>query len=826
MVEDNTPTVISRRRKPTGHQRLRLDTANRLQALSQKNKERRSAKKVRNIENDVQVLPEGAAEIARPKAVAPATTGEVVKTKKPKIKKSKLREPPIPPAKFRKRQISKTWLPTHLWHSKRARMTPPKDPMWRFALPLTPNMKNYRNTHRASADKGAIAWDMSYMSTIGLSGSEAGIVGLLKALGVSHWGSSGTKWRAGTRSWEGWVHERDSPHLWIAPITVLWNPIAKTSAVPDPRAKPKTHKREVFLRVHASAFLQLWEQVFRLAKVQKPALSVEDLRYEIGSIEITGPDATEALVAVLRPLGLIDETGGSLTAEELTWTKLGRTSPAALPTNALVAMTVLDPRLRFPPRTLPVDELRADDPMLVKMLGSWPLDRTPHQAAMFNHMARVRAKRSLPTQKAVNRRKGQADPGRYPTVLPTDPPIPILAFAERGGAHSSGSWTVLLPWACVSPVWKSLVYYPLSTGGVIRFGGVNEKRQLAYENDTPWFPADFPATKAGQQWEYDESNRRKADWVRKPKSRKTAYESVYLGNGKKGEMGVGWECDWQCLVQGVQSGAEEELIIAEAVEKGRPATNGEAANDTVMEDAAKDDGFIKEVQESTDGTAMEDAAKPDEPMTEVQASIVARVAQSHPVVRLNKPLHFMPASTASQILVHGAKNELQENALATIKITMLTRGRPSDCARVYRLPTDDPKLRQKWLAQQPSPQSARSNSKRAKFPPKPDVDASAMVQRSWLAAAILTKPAEPGHKDYPTVPGEEDLIGFVTTGNFSLKEGKGVGIGSVLVERILPGEASWEGGGQGKQVLKREHCLCIVRDSGESHGRLAAWSFV
>ena len=45
MAEDNTPTVTSRRRKPSGHQRLRLETAKRLQAISQKTRARKAAKK-------------------------------------------------------------------------------------------------------------------------------------------------------------------------------------------------------------------------------------------------------------------------------------------------------------------------------------------------------------------------------------------------------------------------------------------------------------------------------------------------------------------------------------------------------------------------------------------------------------------------------------------------------------------------------------------------------------------------------------------------------------------------------------------------------------
>ena len=53
----------------------------------------------------------------------------------------------------------------------------------------------------------------------------------------------------------------------------------------------------------------------------------------MGSIEITGPDASEALVGVLRPLGDLDPTNGSLTATEMLCMKIARTPPASLPAN-------------------------------------------------------------------------------------------------------------------------------------------------------------------------------------------------------------------------------------------------------------------------------------------------------------------------------------------------------------------------------------------------------------------------------------------------------------------------------------------------------------
>ena len=70
---------------------------------------------------------------------------------------------------------------------------------------------------------------------------------------------------------------------------------------------------------------------------------------------------------------------------------------------------------------------------------------------------------------------------------------------------------------------------------------------------------------------------------------------------------------------------------------------------------------------------------------------------------------------------------------------------------------------------------------------------------------------------HPLCPDEEDLLGFVTTGAFSLSEGKGTAIGSVSAERAL--ETLREAGA-------REGHLCIVRNAGESVGWLARWALV
>jgi ribonuclease P/MRP protein subunit POP1 len=66
---------------------------------------------------------------------------------------------------------------------------------------------------------------------------------------------------------------------------------------------------------------------------------------------------------------------------------------------------------------------------------------------------------------------------------------------------------------------------------------------------------------------------------------------------------------------------------------------------------------------------------------------------------------------------------------------------------------------------------------------------------------------------HPLVPNAEDLIGFVTTGSFSLSEGHGMAIGSIAVEKVL----------DNVKKCSKEGRYCIVRNAGESVGWLAKW---
>lgn len=464
------------------------------------------------------------------------------KTKKRKTAKKfpTLAVPATPPSRFRRRQRNKTWLPTHLWHTKRARMTDPKNPLWKFALTLQPVTKAYRLTHRAASQHGAVAWDMSYMSTIGLQGPEASIIGLLKTLSFGidgsedPWRASGRakKWRHGTRAWEGWICERDiKPVKKIAVVTAIW-------CVPDDAST----NRQLFIRVHPSALSQLFGQVERAAKIQKPAVTVRDLRFDIGSIELRGPAAAETLCSILSP-SPSSTTNARSPAE--TWPLLASvTNAASLPNGALLAFDISDPRLQDPPKTYPIAHDQAAVDSLTETLANWPVDETQTSSTIFDINARSAAARCMPSQKSINRRKSECTKGDTPEARSTDPRIPMLLYASR--EHSS--WTVLLPWRYVMPVWRGIMRYPVSTGGNPRFGGLKERRQVDFERSKPCFPFDYPGTIAGLGWEYRQRESRKHEWTKRPKGKRIEWSTIDLGNGNKGEVGDPWACDWEKIM--------------------------------------------------------------------------------------------------------------------------------------------------------------------------------------------------------------------------------------------------------------------------------------
>ena len=801
--EDNTPLVVARRRKPTTTRaRIRAETAKRLGVLAEKKRKRkeRAAKEKTKEKGDVMDVDGG----------APVTDKTIVTTRapRPKIRRNALNEPGPVKSKFRRRQVTKTWLPTHVWHAKRARMSDPKDPLWRFAVPLTPNEKVYRPTHRAQGESGAVVWDMSYMSTIGLYGNAAGIERVLKKMGIVHescWNDKGRKWRAGTRSWTGMLSKETSgsrPRRDVCPATVVWDP-ERPAREEEGDAAPKKHQRRVFLRAHPSAFLELFNELLRLTKMENPRLYIEDLRYEIGSIELTGPASTEALLGILTPYPQDNEAREK--HAELFTSLTGVTNPASLPANGVLGFSIQDPRLRYPPRTVKQPESQGSE--FLNMLATWPAEDGLKPYQIFNREARHTAS-GLPSQKSIDRRKSAKTPGALLKATPADPVIPILLLAQRTGTgtQAQGTWTLLAPWKCIQPIWYSLVHYPLHSGGNPRLGGLNEVRQVAFERGMPWFPADFPGTDAGARWELEERAKRRARWDRRPKGKRTAWESVELGAGRKGEVGDGLCCDFEYLFS--KSGDAESTQRTESTKSA----------------------------DSMDLDPPENGAKNDQPKGEGVLETITQLAKTQFNDLLKKS---------------SSKEAPQPKSVIQVRLSFLTKGVATTCARIYRLPTkptpsspptdvipatepsqpgtspdglpDD--LRDQWLSLVPNAKQTAKPTQPLPQPPRIPPDASLATRKKLLAQSLASKPLPfpppaPNKTDmsgHPLVPDAEDLVGFVTAGAFSLSEGRGTAVGCLAVEKVL-------GDLRGKNT--REGRYCVVREAGEGVGRLARWEVI
>lgn len=841
-----------------------------------------------------------------------------------------------------------------------------------MAIPLRPNEKSYRPTHRAAGTRGCIAWDTSYISTIGCQGTESTLESTLKALGFSGEGWTGSKykrWKKGTRHSEAWMFERLRKEKPIAPAIVLWQVQSKTSEVVGEheqahacveghtegttRTQPKHAKlnRRILIRVHASAFHQLWTEILAIAKMQRPQVLLEDLRFELGSIVVQGPQSTEALGGVLK-----------LTDDQLhmasLWPAISAISnPAILPQNVVLAMSVLDPRLNHPPKQTNVQHDKQTLDKINETIVSWPLDDKPISSALFDHKPRYKISKSLPSQKAINRRRASLLPGQQIEVSEKDLQIPAVLLAHRspeGGSNTQGAWTVLLPWSCVDFVWRSLMYYPLSTGNTPRFGGLEQTQQVAFEKCIPWFPGDFPGTDSGKAWDRTESENRFDRWLRRPPSKRHAWDTIDLGLGRKGELGRGWACDWEYLFQ----------ETAPVVQESKKASK-EAKGRALLFSAAKSTQPRLLTQRQRKAAAAQTAKEIEQEDRRRNTSSPDSEDERQEIHNNVKFGQLTPSKMSTLTKVYQSCTPPLEASLVTVRLKLLTKGTPSPAARIYRLPSvqgttgeqasearaadqqasehttssltpvlftnsssetnDAAILRQRWLdldpspfGEQPNPKSSTSlpihlgaektnrygdpvnhtvyDSKYTRdlsrirvFPPretKPEVlnmfgprppprteeELRKVLQPQLVPKLTINSEGDLVAEDlwdkHVPCPGSEDLIGYVTSGGYNLVEGRGTAIGAIWIQKVFTGwkvedhlaltgskmngvemanvnkvlvqrappspstkgssktmnsQAAAKARDRHHQRIERERHLCVVRNSGESIGRLAIW---
>ncbi|PBK74850.1 POP1-domain-containing protein [Armillaria solidipes] len=140
---------------------------------------------------------------------------------------------------FLKRQRDKTWLETHLWHAKRMKM----ENMWGYRLAVHPSEKAFRPSHRAAV-RGSILHDASYQSLIELKGPQKVLTRIMdNCCDPQELSPGNRRYVLGARTLSTHIYPPTLyPRGLIAPITIMWRPF--TRGKPEAAEEPEETSTE------------------------------------------------------------------------------------------------------------------------------------------------------------------------------------------------------------------------------------------------------------------------------------------------------------------------------------------------------------------------------------------------------------------------------------------------------------------------------------------------------------------------------------------------------------------------------------------------------
>lgn len=324
--------------------------------------------------------------------------------------------------------------------------------------------------------------------------------------------------------------------------------------------------------------------------------------------------------------------------------------------------------------------------------------------------------------------------------------------------HTSDStalhgWTLIIPQGWAMPFLPSLIH----TG--TRVGGQRERQTQTYEGGCAFFPRDYPFTDAYEEYaderEMDEEER----WERRPPAKRVNYAKI----GTRSP----WRADW-----GVVLGLEEPpAVIIDEDEDEEDLVPAQRADEVMIDP----DSEGAEASALPAGTDEEKDIKPwllrgrDVPSILQNISTVfnpsAGLLDSVNQLRVKRGLDQLGGNLRAV--------ELWAGALVRVRVRLCGRGNPEDLALIYSVDDDEAG---RW-------NEAEVNRKQG-LPAllgegEDETEVSAVVVRrvSSLAESRVQLSNLPASSD--------NVIGYVTTGHYSLSRGEGHAIGAVPVHRLL-----------------------------------------
>ncbi|KAH7105275.1 POP1-domain-containing protein [Auriculariales sp. MPI-PUGE-AT-0066] len=398
---------------------------------------------------------------------------------------------------FLRRQKDKTWLETHLWHAKRMHMAN----LWGYRLAESPTTKAFRASHRAALHD-CILHDASYYGTIEISGTlgllQCVLARITDAYAVA---ASSARYNSGVRTCETFLYAANTyPLGLIGPALLLWRAGESESVT----------QRTVWMRLHPAMFNAAWTAVTTAAGqalegTENQQLEIADLRDELVAFELMGQKSSRILAGAFQPdwNKCEDET------QEF-WKSLSDLSTtASVPRGMVVGLTVIDPRVTFPPK----NSKHSDEPVPFHYLPTPTLATTE----IWNAIARSALQNPRFRKRDLDaRREKNLIPGTRLKPVEEDSRIPIMLVQRTVGSTHHG-WLLLAPRGWGTAFMHSLIY----TG--TRVAGQRERMTQYVEAGERVFPGDFPSIAASQEWWNVRAASERGRWERRPKNKRVDY---------------------------------------------------------------------------------------------------------------------------------------------------------------------------------------------------------------------------------------------------------------------------------------------------------------
>ncbi|CAI2184541.1 19786_t:CDS:10 [Funneliformis geosporum] len=590
---------------------------------------------------------------------------ELDKSVPKKPSRRKQRRPATLSAEYKRRQTNKKWLETHMWHSKRMKMTE----LWGYKLAEHPNEKSIKASYRAS-EHLSIIHDASYFGWLKVSGNSSNIIKLL-------------------------------------------------NSVTDPTL-PSVGSESAYQEVL---------RAFEFAREQMnltESVSIENLQDEFLIFELTGPRSTALLQTVLDlyddPIDLTEENDKMSSKLRVnneahkTWKTLrGLRTSTSLPPNIVLGLTVLDPRLQFPKKVpqrsnlMPVESERE----LQEILVNWP--ENVAYSELWSDEVRNALSNKISDGDLDKRRSKLLVPGQKLLLQSEDSLIPIFLI-KRDGINMSitskrtsefvGGWNIIMPANWGMAFWKSFIF----AGAWV--GGLRERHNHHFESGIPCFPYDFPGTIPYENFSNVQKRVKQLEYNKRPPAKRPNFKKLLVDSP--------FEPPFDQLV-GIDSielrDYIHEKIIAKEQEKKMPWLLQGIKNIRLLENA---ENYSEEFSQLLSKQI-------------IQAFNVRDINLESEAVSLD----------SSKALVH-------------VRVGFLARGLPGPNAIIYKA---DKITYDHWI--------------------------NVLNNRNDDSNSIESENDDTEGVHPSSLPSKADIIGYVTTGQFSFSQGHGFAIGCCSVTSIL-----------------------------------------